>query len=54
VLFHDFWSYEGAQTQQQMQQFMNNLAIMGGLLVIVGFGSGPRSLDPGPRPIGSR
>lgn len=30
----------------QMIQFMKNLAIMGGLLMVVAYGAGPVSLDP--------
>jgi putative oxidoreductase len=45
LVMHDFWSVAdpmAAQLQQVM--FMKNLAIMGGALLIVYFGSGPFSL----------
>lgn len=45
LIFHDFWTYEGQQQQMQMINFMKNLAIMGGLFVVLGFGAGPMSLD---------
>jgi putative oxidoreductase len=36
VLFHDFWSYAGTpQYTPQFINFMKNLAIVGGLLVVV-------------------
>lgn len=43
--FHDFWNMEGADAQMQMVQFMKNLAIMGGLLMLVAHGPGRWSLD---------
>lgn len=39
--FHNFWAYEGADRHAQSIQFMKNLALIGGLLQIVGFGGGP-------------
>ncbi len=45
LIFHNFWTLEGAQQQMQMIMFMKNLTIMGGLLLVVGFGAGPLSLD---------
>jgi len=45
LIFHDFWAYQGAAQQDQMQHFLKNLAIMGGLLAIVAFGAGPLSID---------
>jgi len=45
LIFHDFWTYEGQQQQMQMIHFMKNSAILGGLLVLLSFGSGPASLD---------
>jgi len=43
--FHDFWEHEGDEKQQQMIQFMKNLAIMGGMLMVFANGPGPMSLD---------
>ena len=45
LIFHDFWTYEGQQQQMQMAHFMKNLAIMGGLLVVLGYGAGCCSVD---------
>jgi putative oxidoreductase len=33
LTFHGFWHYAGAQQQEQMINFLKNLAIIGGLLV---------------------
>lgn len=44
--FHDFWTFEdAAERQQQMIQFMKNLALMGAMLFIVASGAGQYSLD---------
>jgi putative oxidoreductase len=44
--FHDFWTFEdAAEKQQQMIQFMKNMALMGAMLLIIANGSGPMSLD---------
>ncbi|MEM7311621.1 MAG: DoxX family protein [Planctomycetota bacterium] len=44
--FHDFWTYEDAAVQQQqMIQFMKNLALMGAMTMVIANGSGPMSLD---------
>lgn len=45
LIFHAFWSYEGAERMPQMLNFMKNLAIIGGLAAIVAFGAGRMSLD---------
>ncbi|MBV1906161.1 MAG: DoxX family protein [Pseudomonadales bacterium] len=45
IIFHNFWAFEGMQQQTQMIMFMKNLAIIGGLLLVTGFGSGPLSMD---------
>ena len=39
LIFHPFWSDPG-----QMNSFMKNIAIMGGMLYIMTYGSGPYSL----------
>lgn len=44
LIFHDFWTYQGEEQQSQMINFMKNLAIMGGLMLVVGFGAGPISV----------
>lgn len=45
LIFHAFWSYEGAERMPQMLNFMKNLAIIGGLSALVAFGAGRISLD---------
>jgi len=34
LVFHHFWGIPDAQKQDQMVNFLKNLAIMGGLLVV--------------------
>ncbi len=44
--FHDFWTFEDAVLKnEQMIQFMKNMALMGAMLFIMANGSGPMSLD---------
>jgi putative oxidoreductase len=43
LLFHNFWAASPDQAQDQMIHFMKNISIMGGLLYVVVFGSGPVS-----------
>ncbi len=44
-LFHNFWTLPPAEAQAQQIQFLKNLAIIGGLLYVVAYGSGPMSVD---------
>lgn len=44
LVFHNFWVVPEAQKTVQMIMFMKNLSIMGGMLLIIGYGSGPYSL----------
>ena len=44
LLFHNFWAVDPAQYRGQLNHFMKNLAILGGLLYVVAAGSGPLSL----------
>jgi putative oxidoreductase len=44
-LFHAFWSVPAEQMQGEMNNFMKNIAIMGGTLYIWASGSGPCSID---------
>jgi len=44
IIFHNFWALEGGAKAMQQVMFMKNLAIIGGLFVVFGLGSGPFSL----------
>jgi putative oxidoreductase len=44
LIFHNFWAVPADQMQSQMNNFLKNLAIMGGMTYVVVFGSGPFSL----------
>lgn len=47
VTFHAFWAVNPSDAmalQDQMIHFMKNLAIMGGMLYVLAYGSGPLSL----------
>jgi len=43
-LFHNFWAVPADQQMIQQIMFMKNLGLMGGMLYIMAFGSGPMSL----------
>lgn len=45
LIFHDFWQYKDEVRMEQMIHLMKNLAIMGGLLVVLTHGAGPVSFD---------
>ena len=45
LYFHAFWASPPDQAMMQQIQFMKNLAIMGGMLYVVAYGSGPYSVD---------
>jgi putative oxidoreductase len=45
LIFHAFWNYEGADRMPQIVNFMKNVAITGGLAVLMGRGAGRFSLD---------
>jgi putative oxidoreductase len=45
VLVHPFWSAEAASVGGQLNNFMKNLAIMGGMLYVAVHGAGPLALD---------
>ncbi len=47
MIFHAYWGLPPEAMQMQFIQFQKNLAIMGGLLYIVAFGTGPYSLGKG-------
>ena len=44
VMYHPFWKRSGAEFVAEADHFLSNLAIIGGLLVIVALGGGPISL----------
>lgn len=44
LMFHRFWALEAAQYRGQLNHFMKNLAILGGLCYVMAAGSGPFSL----------
>jgi putative oxidoreductase len=45
VVVHNFWDMEGAAYTSNMMQALKNLSIIGGLLLVVGIGSGPAAMD---------
>lgn len=45
LLFHNFWALPADQQMAQQINFFKNLAIAGGLLFVVAYGAGPKSLD---------
>jgi putative oxidoreductase len=45
LMFHDFWNYEQEEMVVQMSNFLKNLSIMGGLILLACYGSGRWSLD---------
>ena len=45
LIFHNFWVVEAAQFQNQMNHFLKNVCILGGMLYIMAYGSGPLSID---------
>jgi putative oxidoreductase len=42
---HRFWEFDAAQYANQMNHFLKNLAIIGGLLFVASFGPGSASAD---------
>jgi len=45
VIFHNFWTFTGAEQRMQMISFLKNLAIVGGLLLLVLRGAGRPCID---------
>jgi putative oxidoreductase len=45
LIFHNFWAVTPDQAQNQMIHFMKNISMMGGLLFVVVYGSGPISIS---------
>jgi putative oxidoreductase len=47
LTFHNFWTMEGAQAAMNKIQFLKNVSIMGGMLLVAAFGPGRYSVDKG-------
>ena len=45
IIFHNFWAVEAAQKMAQQINFLKNLAITGGMLMVFAFGPGRYSVD---------
>jgi putative oxidoreductase len=45
AMAHRFWEFDAAQQVNQMNHFLKNLAIIGGLLFVASCGAGRASLD---------
>jgi putative oxidoreductase len=45
IIFHNFWAFEGADRQVQWINFMKNMSMTGGLLLVLAYGAGPMSVD---------
>jgi putative oxidoreductase len=44
-VFHNFWTMQGMDQQNNMIHFLKNVAIMGGLVTLAANGPGPHSVD---------
>lgn len=40
LVFHNFWAVQGAAQQEQMANFLKNVSIFGGLLLVLAYGPG--------------
>jgi putative oxidoreductase len=45
LVFHKFWDIPADQVQNQMNNFLKNVAILGGMLMVFAFGPGRYSVD---------
>lgn len=45
LTFHNFWTYPAAEQRTQMLFLIHNVALMGGLLLLMSRGPGPFSVD---------
>jgi putative oxidoreductase len=45
AMAHRFWQFDAAQQVNQMNHFLKNIAVIGGLLFVASFGPGRLSLD---------
>jgi len=45
IIFHDFWAADAASKMNQQINFLKNIAIAGGMLMVFAFGPGRYSID---------
>lgn len=45
IIFHNFWAMSGPEAMNNQIHFLKNLAIAGGMLMVVAFGPGRFSID---------
>jgi len=45
LIFHKFWGIDAAQVQNQVNNFLKNVSIMGAMWLLMAFGPGAHSLD---------
>lgn len=45
LVFHRFWGIDAAQVQNQLNNFMKNVSIMGAMWMLMAFGPGAHSAD---------
>lgn len=45
LVFHRFWGIDPTQAQNQMNNFLKNVSIMGAMVLVFAFGPGAYSLD---------
>ena len=45
LIFHAFWGLDAKEAMTQQIQFLKNVAIMGGMLMVCAFGPGALSVD---------
>lgn len=46
LLFHAFWYLSGPDFEMQMTNFLKNLSILGGLLILLAYGGGGKAKKP--------
>jgi len=45
LLFHNFWAVAGEAQQEQLVNFLKNLGLAGGLILLISYGPGRYSID---------
>lgn len=45
AIFHNFWMFDGPEQMNQMNHYIKNVPILGGLAVVAAHGAGRFSLD---------